>query len=253
MPDMVQVGNEITNGMLWPKGSNSSSWANFGQLVNSAIRGVRDAEIPGERIPVAIHINNAGQSGLPQWFFNNFASQSGVTDYDIMGLSYYPTVNDNLNTMKSNLNYLATHYDKKIMILETGYPWKGTSGTGPYPVTAAGQEQFLTDLAIAVHDLPNNAGEGFVYWYPESIQVPGTWIWKGGAYAFSTSKETPCPRWMPSALSRRARSGTGSARQTARAIGAHPPIGIRNACPMQTTTQSSVGAALREPSMSTVR
>jgi arabinogalactan endo-1,4-beta-galactosidase len=189
MPDVVQVGNEITNGMLWPdgqvfySGGSSSNWDHFGQLVNSAIQGVRDAETPGNRIPVAIHIDRAGQAGLPQWFFDTFTARSGVTDYDIMGLSFYPSVNDNLNIMKSNLNYLATHYDKKIMILETGYAWKGTSGTGPYPVSPAGQKQLLTDLAIAVHDLPNNAGQGFVYWYPESIQVPGTYIWKGGAYA----------------------------------------------------------------------
>jgi arabinogalactan endo-1,4-beta-galactosidase len=199
MPDMVQVGNEITNGMLWPDGqltyigNNSYGWENFGQLVNSAIQGVRDAEIPGTRIPVAIHINNAGQAGLPQWFFNTFTAQSGVTDYDIMGLSFYPSVDDTLDSMKTNLNYLATHYDKKIMILETGYPWKGTSGSGPYPVTAEGQAQFLTDLAIAVHDLPKGAGAGFVYWYPESIQVPGTWIWKGGAYALFDEEGNALP------------------------------------------------------------
>jgi len=192
-PDMVQVGNEITNGMLWPDGSNSTSWTNFGQLVNSAIQGVRDAQIPGTRIPVAIHINNAGQAGLPQWFFNTFTAQSGVSDYDIMGLSYYPSLNDTLDTMKTNLNYLATHYDKKIMILETDYPWEGTSGSGPYPATPAGQEQYLLDLAEAVRDLPNNCGEGFVYWYPESIQVPNTWIYQGGADALFDNQGNALP------------------------------------------------------------
>jgi arabinogalactan endo-1,4-beta-galactosidase len=199
MPDMVQVGNEITNGMLWPTGSNSSGWGNFGQLVNSAILGVRDAQIPGTRIPVAIHINNAGdvysggQPGLPKWFFDTFTAQSGVTDYDIMGLSYYPSVNETLDSMKINLNYLATHYSKKIMLLETDFPWKGTSGTGPYPVSPEGQKQFLLDLAAAVHNLPNNQGEGFVYWYPESIQVPNTYIWKNGALALFDDQGNALP------------------------------------------------------------
>jgi arabinogalactan endo-1,4-beta-galactosidase len=193
MPDMVQVGNEITNGMLWPDGSNSTNWTNFGQLLNSAIAGVRDAQVPGARIPVAIHINNAGQAGLPQWFFNTLTSQTSVTDYDIMGLSYYPSVNDTLSTMETNLNYLATHFDKKIMILETDYPWKGTSGTGTYPVSPAGQKQFLLDLAQFVHDLPNNRGEGFVYWYPESIQVPHTTIWNGGAMALFDTQGNALP------------------------------------------------------------
>jgi arabinogalactan endo-1,4-beta-galactosidase len=199
MPDMVQVGNEITNGMLWTDGQityaggNSYGWEDFGQLVNSAIQGVRDAENPGNRIPVAIHIDRAGQAGLPQWFFDTFTARSGVTDYDIMGLSYYPSVDDNLNNMKTNLNYLATHYNKKIMILETDYPWKGTSGSGPYPVSPEGQKQFLTDLAIAVHDLPNDAGAGFVYWYPESIRVPGTFIWKNGAIALFDEQGNALP------------------------------------------------------------
>ncbi|MGD0517061.1 MAG: glycosyl hydrolase 53 family protein [Thermoguttaceae bacterium] len=192
-PDMVQVGNEITNGMLWPTGSNSSSWTKFGQLVNSAIQGVRDAQGSGTRIPVAIHINNAGQAGLPQWFFNTFTAQSGVSDYDIMGLSYYPSVNDTLDSMKTNLTYLATHYDKKIMILETDYPWEGTSGSGPYPVSPAGQKQFLLDLAEVIRDLPNNRGEGFVYWYPESIQVPNTSIWQGGAMALFDDQGNALP------------------------------------------------------------
>ncbi len=169
------------------------NWANFGQLVNSAIAGVRDAQLPGTHIPVAIHINNAGQAGLPQWFFNTLTSQTSVTDYDIMGLSYYPSVNDTLTTMEANLNYLATNYDKKIMILETDYPWEGTSGSGTYPVTPAGQKQYLLDLAQFVHDLPNNRGEGFVYWYPESIQVPNTYIWNGGAMALFDNQGNALP------------------------------------------------------------
>jgi arabinogalactan endo-1,4-beta-galactosidase len=193
MPDIVQVGNEITNGVLWSDGSNSTNWTKFGQLVNSAIAGVRDAQGSGTRIAVAIHINNAGQSGLPQWFFSTLASQTSVTDYDIMGLSYYPSVNDTLTTMEANLTYLANNYNKKIMILETDYPWEGASGSGTYPVSPAGQKQFLLDLAQFVHDLPNNRGEGFVYWYPESIQVPNTYIWNGGAMALFDTQGNALP------------------------------------------------------------
>ena len=110
-----------------------------------------------------------------------------------MGLSYYPSVNDTLTTMEANLTYLANNYNKKIMVLETDYPWEGTSGTGTYPVSPVGQKQFLLDLAQFVHDLPNNRGEGFVYWYPESIQVPNTYIWNGGAMALFDAQGNALP------------------------------------------------------------
>ena len=42
-----------------------------------------------------------------------------------------------------------------------------------YAQTQAGQEQYLTDLANTVKALPNNDGLGVMYWYPESVQVPG--------------------------------------------------------------------------------
>ena len=42
IPDMVQVGNEITNGMLWPDGKISSSgWANFATLLKAGDSGCK--------------------------------------------------------------------------------------------------------------------------------------------------------------------------------------------------------------------
>jgi len=71
MPDMVQVGNEISSGMLWerlpipPVASSYSAQhnyathelANLGSLLNSAIQGVRAAQGAGPKIDVAIHID----------------------------------------------------------------------------------------------------------------------------------------------------------------------------------------------------
>ena len=41
MPEMVQVGNEITYGMLWPDGKLPANWDNFADLVKAGIRGVQ--------------------------------------------------------------------------------------------------------------------------------------------------------------------------------------------------------------------
>ncbi len=193
LPDMVQVGNEITAGMDWPTGQinfngttqqQNQSWANFGQLLNSAISGVRAATPAGAHIDVAVHIDRGNQSGLPRFFFDNLASKAVVSDFDIIGLSYYPTATSDLGNLKANLNDIVTRYSQRIMILEDNYPWTGTAPAGaPYPYTPAGQLQELTDTRDALLALPNGRGEGVVWWYPESIPVSGASIFKNGQIA----------------------------------------------------------------------
>jgi arabinogalactan endo-1,4-beta-galactosidase len=39
MPDMVQTGNEVINGMLWPDGKIPENWNNFAELVQAGING----------------------------------------------------------------------------------------------------------------------------------------------------------------------------------------------------------------------
>ena len=56
MPDMVQVGNEVTEGMLWPDGRLPDNWDNFGDLLKAGIAGV-----------------NAGR-GAASWFISSAAA-----------------------------------------------------------------------------------------------------------------------------------------------------------------------------------
>jgi arabinogalactan endo-1,4-beta-galactosidase len=204
MPEMVQVGNEVTVGMLWNDGkiisnsttaNNQASWQRFGQLTNSAIQGVRDAELPGERVRIAVHIDRGNQDGLPRWYFDNLHNPTwgNVSDYDVMGVSLYPSGTDTLANLQANLNDMVSRYSKNIMVLETNYPWKGTGGSTAWPVSATGQQQFLGQLRDLVRDLPNGRGEGVVWWYPEAIQVPGTFIWQGGAIALFDTNGNALP------------------------------------------------------------
>jgi arabinogalactan endo-1,4-beta-galactosidase len=41
LPDIVQIGNEIVGGMIWPDGS-TSNMKKFAELVNAGIDGVKD-------------------------------------------------------------------------------------------------------------------------------------------------------------------------------------------------------------------
>jgi len=206
-PDIVQVGNEINSGMLWPTGhltfpSNQTQaeaqWAAFGGLLNSAIAGVHAAQGSGPKMQVSIVIANGNSSGEPQFFYGDLTNPSygdvPASSFDIIGVDYYPTKTSDLSTLSTNLTAIANTYNKKIMVMETDAPWESTTvASDPaYAQTPAGQEQYLTDLANTVKNLPNNDGMGVLYWYPESVQVPGQFDYNGGATALfdNTSSHT---------------------------------------------------------------
>jgi arabinogalactan endo-1,4-beta-galactosidase len=218
MPDMVQVGNETTSGMLWQTGTigqNGSagvggkllfsgsqqnlSWQNFGGLLNAAIAGVRQVQNANNlpRIPVALSIDSGDQNGEPQYFYGNIQNSSlgNVTDFDVEGVDYYPSsgnsnksfayLQSNLTTL-ANTNFSSNPTDpKKIMLLETNYPYTTHSGLGisMWPSTPAGQEAEFVAVRNLMMTLPHNDGEGLLYWYPEAVQVPGYNIYNGGATA----------------------------------------------------------------------
>jgi arabinogalactan endo-1,4-beta-galactosidase len=209
--DMVQVGNEITAGMLWPSGQLNfngttqdlnASWGKLGQLLNSAIKGVRDAQPVGQHTSVIVteapgdEWYSAGQGGKPRWFYDNLMQVGGVTDFDILGIDSYPTNSTQLTGLKNNLNDLATRYTKKVMLMETNYPWKSLTGYGsdkPFPATQQGQLQFFSDLRDTVMNLPGGKGAGLLWWYPEATPVANTYMWQGGALGLFDSSGNALP------------------------------------------------------------
>lgn len=194
-PDLVQIGNETTNGMLWPNGqvlytgstaSQNASWAAFGGLLNAGIAGVRDVDAQtGKHTQVALHVDGGDVSGRAQYYFNKLATVGGVnpTSYDIAGLSFYPTSTTAFANLQGNLGYAANTLGRQVMVLETNAPWKGAANGSGYPATPSGQRDLLIAVRDAVKALPNDRGLGVVWWYPEAIQTGGLTIWKGGAIA----------------------------------------------------------------------
>ncbi len=129
MPDIVQVGNETTNGMMWPTGqlnftgsgttaTNNASWAAYGGLLNAAISGVRAVQGTGPRIPVALSIDKGDKDGQPQFHFGRIqmpvingtgTGGGGVTDFDIEGVDFYSSSTTGITTMTNNLTTLANY------------------------------------------------------------------------------------------------------------------------------------------------
>ena len=167
-PDMIQVGNEITGGMDWPIGANSSQagWDTFTNLLKAGIAGTRDGGYQG---PIMIHVDQGGKRSVCEWFFDHL--QQHQVPFDVIGLSYYPFWHGALTDLSDNLAGLAGRYGKPIIVVETAHYWRGDArATAPYPNTPEGQRDFLTDLIKTVHATPNDLGDGVFYWAPEWIQ-----------------------------------------------------------------------------------
>ena len=167
LPDMVQVGNEITSGMLWPDGKLPDNWPNFIELLDAGVRGVTAGAAPARRPLIMLHIDQGGNEETTRWFFSHIVA-SHLT-FDVIGQSYYPWWQGSLADLKNNLAFMAREYKKPIIVVETAYSWRAdnyTKKAGPYPETPEGQRAFLIALAQTVAETPDHLGRGLFWWEP---------------------------------------------------------------------------------------
>ena len=196
LPDIVQIGNEIDGGLLWPLGkigwegyTEPINYERFGRLLQAGIRGVRAPLDESDDVRIMLHYSQGASIGGTQWFFDHVEAQ-GV-DYDMIGLSWYVFWHGPLSALRANLHATAARYGKPIVIVETTYPWRtdwtpgGTVQPGwtAWSRTPDGQAAFLRDLIDTVAEVPDDLGAGVLWWYPEAIQVPGRFVWGGGSLA----------------------------------------------------------------------
>ena len=194
-PDIVQIGNESDGGMLWPVGQLSYasdsliSWDQFTRLLKAGIRGVRSGLAPGDSVRIMLHYSQGGNAGGTQWFFDHMVA-NGVP-FDLIGLSYYPWWHGTLAALQGNMRATAQRFGRDIMVAETSYPWRAggwesmatNRAAMTWPASQQGQAMFIRDVRDAVAAVPGGHGIGAVWWYPESIQVPGIFAWAGGSLA----------------------------------------------------------------------
>jgi arabinogalactan endo-1,4-beta-galactosidase len=195
--DMVQIGNEVTAGILWPigqiypPGTDVQRWPEFTTLIKAGLAGARAANPRGHRLRTMLHIDRGGDNGGSRWFFDHVLAQ-GV-QFDVIGESFYPFWHGPMAALAANLNDLATRYGKPMVVVETAYPWTMADGDdlansvsdpallpdgATYPPTPAGQAAYFTALRQLLRAVPNGLGLGFFDWEPE--WVPGVG-WEPGA------------------------------------------------------------------------
>ena len=170
MPEMVQIGNEVINGMLWPDGRLPVNWDNFAELIKAAINGVKAACDSSILPKIMIHIDQGGNRNKTKYFFDKLLSY-GI-DFDFIGQSYYPWWHGSLLDLRSNMIFMAETYKKPIILVEVAYCSSPTEYKGkpaPFEESPAGQKEFLDEVNRIVMDTPGNLGAGIFWWEPATM------------------------------------------------------------------------------------
>lgn len=168
LPDMVQIGNEVSHGMLWPDGKLPDNWDHFAHYVYAGINGVDAGRGNGKRPKIMIHIDTGGSREKTKWFFDKFSTYD--IPYDVIGFSYYPWWHGSLTDLRENLAFASQEYGKDVIVVETAYHWRPNRETSdrpePFPETPEGQRGFLDAVTRTVMDVPNGRGKGVFWWEP---------------------------------------------------------------------------------------
>lgn len=179
VPSVVQVGNEITNGFLWPDG-HVENLEQMACLLKEGIRAVREC-CPNAKI--MLHLDFGTNNELYTRWFTDI--EPYALDFDMIGMSYYPYWNGSLDMLLDNMNDISRRFHKDVVIAETaiGYTTdnlgchvavyseeleKKTAFSG----TKEGQKQFLETLYEKVKKVDNNRGVGVIYWEPAWLPIP---------------------------------------------------------------------------------
>ncbi|WP_439487961.1 glycoside hydrolase family 53 protein [Algoriphagus sp.] len=145
-PEMVQVGNEIHNGMIWPDGKiEGDSAESFSVLLRCASAAVRAVD---PSINIMIHIAKAHDLKNSIKFFDKIIARDVV--FDIIGQSYYPEWHGELDPMEANMTELAKRYNKPMVIAE--------------------YKEHKREVNEIVKNLPNGLGLGTFIWEATSPQ-----------------------------------------------------------------------------------
>ena len=181
---MVQVGNEINNGMC-----GETDVANVRKLLTAGSKAVREVAASfGKDILVAVHYTNIDDMKKLDTLLTGL--QVKEIDYDIVGLSFYPYWHGTMEDLKNVITHVRDTYGKRVYVAENAYCYTSEDGDGSansikgtddlaegYSASVQGQANEVRDVCAAASEA---GAEGVFYW-------EGTWIPVGPADADNSS------------------------------------------------------------------
>ena len=195
MPDMIELGNEINSGILWPDGNTGIPAADgiggydvLANLLSAGANAVRDVDPnsgnTGKRARIVLHLADGGDNTLYKRVFDELIKRN--VDFDVIGLSYYSNWHGTMNAFRNNLNDVSARYGKDVVVAEAAYAYtlQDSDSTanlftekdqkpGGYKATVQGQATAIRNVIEAVAKVPKGRGLGIFYWEPEWYAVPG--------------------------------------------------------------------------------
>jgi arabinogalactan endo-1,4-beta-galactosidase len=177
-PEMIQVGNEITNGMLWPtgqlytKGDSTTTEARWDVLCDLIKAGSKACREICPKAQIIIHTEKAGNWDVTRDYYTQL--RQCKVDYDIIGLSYYPMWHGTIPNLGQTIDRLSWLFpEKPVMIVEAAAyysherdPWsKADSYAEFFPISIEGQAQFTRELVAELNRHHNVTG--LFWWFPE--------------------------------------------------------------------------------------
>lgn len=185
LPDMVQVGNEITPGMLvheptsntdcWGNnsvyrsgpngGANNSNWHNLGLLLKAGIQGVKHVDAS---IKTVLHIENFDDPAGIEWWVDSALNQN--IDFDVLGLSSYEEFQGPASAWRTTIQGLSSRYPQLSFAIVEYNP----------------QARLLNDI---MREVPNGRGLGTFFWEPTESGYWGNAIFtqQGNSYRANAS------------------------------------------------------------------
>ncbi len=181
LPDSVQLGNEINNGLLGIRFSvlGEEGYKKVAGILQHAGKAVKDVS---KNIKTIIHLAEGASFAKIDYFYGKMEEYK--VPYDIIGLSYYSYWHGSIATLKDTLNKISQEYDKPVMIMEYSYGFtdkvhanashiyhSSMETHGGYGTSFQGQSSYIRDVINAVNSIPNNMGLGAFYWEPAWLPV----------------------------------------------------------------------------------
>jgi len=141
-PDMVQIGNEINHGLIWPEG-NVNNPDGLAQLINAGTAAVKSVD---PNVVMMLHVALGGQNHESVSFIDNMIARD--VHFDVIGESYYPKWHGTLDDLRDNLNDLVSRYNKDVIVVE--------------------YSALKNEVNKIAFELPGGKGKGTCIWEPLS-------------------------------------------------------------------------------------